>query len=250
MQAKAIECVTENEDFAHLGIVEGFQSEVIARTKQFFLARIPDRKSEIPEQVPHAFLTPKSIGLQNQFGVCYSLAIIWFCLLEFALQFIATIDSRVGRDPKLPGQAGRLLLAYRFSGRSQHRVAKPDAAVRIRVSPIWTHVAEKICEGPKECAIDGRTASVEHAYDSAQCVSVPIDVACPSNGEKWRCSSPKPFRIAPRNSTQACASKRFRSFRAPIFSSAAIPRIRSSHQSTSDCSRQFVPKKRFRAAAS
>src|SRR5271156_6865853 len=51
------------------------------------------------------------------------------------------------------------------------------------------------------------------------------------------------------SSTQAWASNRPASFRAPIFSSAAKPWRRKSDHKTRDCSRQFVLKKRFRAAA-
>ena len=133
MQANAIQSIAEKEKVADLSIVEGFQSEVIARAKKRFPARIPDRKRKVPTETPDAFLAPQSISLQNQGGIGCNSAIIRFCFLEFALQLIAAVDSSIGCDPKLLAKAGRLQLALRFSGGPQHRVTKPGTAVRVRI---------------------------------------------------------------------------------------------------------------------
>ena len=69
MQANAIQYVTEEKDIANLGIEKRFNSKMIARTKKFLVAGIPDRKSKIAAEMLDAFLAPCGVGLQNQFGV-------------------------------------------------------------------------------------------------------------------------------------------------------------------------------------
>ena len=69
MLAQAIERVAEKKKLSQLGIVKGLHAEMIARAKQQFLARVPDRECEIPAQMLHALLAPGGVGAQNQVGV-------------------------------------------------------------------------------------------------------------------------------------------------------------------------------------
>src|SRR5271156_2775010 len=69
MLAQAIERVAEKKKLAQLGVVKRFHSQMIARAKQQFLPRVPDRESEIPAQVLYALHAPRGVCVQNQFGV-------------------------------------------------------------------------------------------------------------------------------------------------------------------------------------
>ena len=84
-----------------------------------------------------------------------------------------------------------------------------------------------------------RAAAIVHADDAAHSMRVSMERIGFSKGTKWRCSALASFNTWESTSTQACASKRSESLRAPMRRSASIPRRRNSHHSTSDCSRQF-----------
>ncbi len=74
MLAQAIERVAEQKKLSQLGIVEGLHAEMIARAKQQFLARVPDRERKIPAQMLHALRAPGRIRAQNQAGIGRSAA--------------------------------------------------------------------------------------------------------------------------------------------------------------------------------
>ena len=91
-----------------------------------------------------------------------------------------------------------------------------------------------------------RTTAIVDADDAAQSMRASRGSNRAARMER-NDDAPRPRHSTPAesNSTHACASKRSNSLRAPIRNSAAIPRRRSSHHRTSDCSRQFVREKKI-----
>ncbi len=64
MPADTIERVAENQDRADASIVKGFNPKLIARTKQFLIGCIPNRKSKITAQMFHARRAPFRVGAE------------------------------------------------------------------------------------------------------------------------------------------------------------------------------------------
>src|SRR6516164_9932046 len=62
MPTDTVERVAEDQDRADAGIVEGFNPELIARTKKPFVARVPNCEGKITSQVFHARRAPFRIS--------------------------------------------------------------------------------------------------------------------------------------------------------------------------------------------
>src|SRR5277367_1524736 len=250
MLTQTVQRVAEKKALSQLGIIERLYSEMIARAKQQFLARVPYGERKIPAQMLHAFRAPGRIRAQDQVGVRGHAAIGAAALQrELLLQFLAAINARIRGDPQLAIETRRLPLDLRFARSAQHGVAQANRAVRPGVTAVRSALRQKMSERLQQPALHRRATAIVDAHDAAQSVRASRGEIGPSNGTKCRCSLLVSFSTAQSTSTHACASKRSNSLRAPMRSSAAIPRRRSSHHSTSDCSRQFVAKKTFRAAA-
>src|SRR5271156_4087298 len=115
MLAQAVQRVAEQKKLAELGIVKWLHSEMIARAKQNFLARVPDREGEIPAQMLHAIRAPGRIRAQNQARISGSAPRSALALLrKFLFQFLAAINSRIRGDPQLSVEACGLLLNLRI----------------------------------------------------------------------------------------------------------------------------------------
>src|SRR5271156_291954 len=250
MLAKAVQRVAEKKKLAQLGIIKRLHAEMVARAKQQFLTRVPYCESKISAQMLHAFRAPRRIRAQNQVGVCDGAASGAIALQrELLFQFLAAVNARIRGDPQLAIEACRLLLNLRFARGAQHRVAQADRALRPGLASVRPAKRKKMRERLQQPAIHRRATTLVNTHDAAQSVRASRGVIGPSNGTKCWCSALASFNTAESTSTHACASKRSDSLRAPMRNSATIPRRRSSHHSTSDCSRQFVAKKKFRAAA-
>src|SRR5580704_681882 len=132
--------------------------------------------------MPNALLAPNRIGLQYQFGVSYHPPISRPGPLQFPPQLFATIHPRVGGNPKLPAKFRRLPLEHRFFSGPKQSVAQANRTIRVSVASIRSRIGKIMREALQKRSVNGRSAPIEHAYDSAQLV--PIQVACPSNGTK------------------------------------------------------------------
>src|SRR5271156_5994035 len=116
MLAQAVQRVAEQKKLAELGIVKRFHAEMIARAKQNFLARVPDREGEIPAQMLHAIRAPGRVRAQNQARISGSASRSALALLrEFLFQFLTAVNARIRGDPQLSVEARRLLLNLRFA---------------------------------------------------------------------------------------------------------------------------------------
>src|SRR5580693_8997827 len=198
----------------------------------------------------HALRAPRRICSQDQAGVCDGAASATVALQrEVLFQFLAAVNARIRGDPQLAIEAGRLLLNLRFARGAQHGMAQANRALRPGLAPVRPAIGKEMRERLQQPALHRRATALVNAHDAAQSMRASKGVIGPSNGTKCRCSAVASFNTAESASTHACASKRSNSLRAPMRNSAAIPRRRSSHHTTSDCSRQFVQKKTLRAAA-
>ena len=185
MLAQAIERVAEKKKLSQLGIVERLHSKMIARAKQQFLPRVPDRKCEIPAQMLHALRAPGRVGAQDQVGVRGRAARGAMAFLrELLFQFLAAIDPRIRGDPELAVEAGGLPLDLRFARGAQQGVAQADRAVRPGITPVRPAVGKKMSERLQQRPVHRRATAIVDAHDAAQSVRASRGEIGPSNGTK------------------------------------------------------------------
>src|SRR5258708_27673091 len=69
MYSHTFQRVTEDKTIACSRIIKRLDTEMITGAEKVLLAPIPDRKGEVTDEVLDAILTPRSIGIKNQFGI-------------------------------------------------------------------------------------------------------------------------------------------------------------------------------------
>src|SRR5258707_14972058 len=119
---------------------------MIARTKQLFVARIPNREGKIAPQVLNARRAPRRVSVQKEFRVRSTRPNHPAGPLQFAGQFLSAVQSRVRDDPKSPLKTRRLAFLQRFARGPEHRMAQPDATFHPAFAGIGSTVSEKIDE--------------------------------------------------------------------------------------------------------
>src|SRR6266851_6343793 len=189
VHSNAVQRVAENKNIPHLRVVKRLDSEMIARTKQFFLGRIPDRERKIPPQVLDARCAPRSIGMQNQLSVGGVRPNLTPGSPQFGGEVLAAIDSCVRDDPKSPVETRRLIFGPRFARGLQHCMTQTNGALQPARLGIGATVGERIHLRLQKRPLNRRTVPVEDADDAAQSNRLSIRVAGVSNGEKGCCTA-------------------------------------------------------------
>src|SRR5215469_5996379 len=130
MPADTIERVAEHQDRTYARIVKRFNPELIARTKQLFVWRVPNGKGKIAAQVRETPRTPFRISLKYQLGVRERIAAARR-KIKFIQQLHAAVEPRIRRDPKSPVETSGLPFVLRLAGRPQEGMSETNR----RVSP-------------------------------------------------------------------------------------------------------------------
>src|SRR5215469_3418260 len=170
MPADTVERITEHHDRTDTRIVEGFNPELITRTKQLFVWRVPDGKGKITPKMREAPGAPFRIGSQDQLRVGYGLtAGRW--KIKSIQQLRAAVKSCISGDPVLIREAGGLPLAIRFAGRPQQSVSETNRSVCPALTAIWASVNKKFHERLQQHPINRCGVSMENADNSAQSVT-------------------------------------------------------------------------------
>src|SRR5215472_7485334 len=118
MPADTIERVAEHQDRADAGIVERLNPELIARTKQLFVWRVPNGKGKIASKMHETLRAPFRIRLKDQLGVGERLRAARR-KIKFIQQLHAAVEPCIRRNPISPVETNGLAFVLRFAGRSQ-----------------------------------------------------------------------------------------------------------------------------------
>ena len=141
---------------------------MIARAEQDFSPPVPDGKRKITAQVLHASFAPRGIGVQDQLGIRRCLPNLAPGVGEFRFEFGAAVDPRVGGNPELAIETGRLVFGQRFIRGSEQRVAESDRTIGPHLARIRTAIGKKVRERLQQWAIHWSTVAPENSHDAAQ----------------------------------------------------------------------------------
>src|SRR6516162_5315927 len=165
MPADTVECIAEHHDRTDTRIVEGFNPELIARTKQLFVWRVPNGKGKITLKMRETPGAPFRISSQDQFRVGARLSTApW--KLKFIQQLRAAVEPCIRGDPVLASEAGGLPLAIRFAGRPQQSVSETNRRVCPALTAIRASVNKKFHERLQQRPINRCAVSMENADNS------------------------------------------------------------------------------------
>ena len=142
VEPQAIERVAEEKQVAEIGVVKRLDAKMISRAEERFSPRVPDGECKIAAQVLHARLAPCGVGVQDQFRIRRRLLNLASFVREFRFEFRATINPRVGGNPELAIEAGRLVLGEGLVRGSKKRVAEADRPVRPDFARVRTAIGK------------------------------------------------------------------------------------------------------------
>src|SRR2546427_13132543 len=103
MPAYAIQRIAENESCGGMRIKEWLHAKLVAHAKQAAARSIPNRKSEITEQVFNAVFTPDTIVAPQQYHIGDAALDVFAAGRELRYDVLLRIHARIGDDPHVAG---------------------------------------------------------------------------------------------------------------------------------------------------
>jgi hypothetical protein len=164
--AASVQGVTEDEGISHLGVIEGFHSQVVAGAKEAPIASIPDGKHKITNQMLDAAFAPSVIGMQDEICIGRFRQIRSSLRVELRDQIRPAIHTGIGGDPHLPVQARRLMLALGFKGGSQRRVTQAHMAIHPRFLRVGTSERHEIRQALQQPLVERGLIQVDDANNT------------------------------------------------------------------------------------
>jgi len=172
MPADTVERVAEDHDRTDDAIVEGFDPELIARTKKVFGVFVPNGERKITAQMFHALRTPFRISSNDQLRVGKGGTNDFPRKSKFRQQVSAVVEPGVRRNPVPALETTGLAFGKRLARRMQHRMAQANRGSHPGLAGIRTPVGEKIYERLQQRPLNRCTVPMKNADNSAQAVTL------------------------------------------------------------------------------
>src|SRR2546426_9083599 len=167
MPAYAIQRIAENESCGGMRIKEWLHAKLVARAKQAAAKAVPNRKSEITEQVFNAVFTPDTIGAQQQFHIGDAALDVFAASRELRYEVLLRIHARVGYDPHAAVQREWLLFVLGLLGRPEQCVAESDIAVYPDPLRVRAPESHEFCHACEQARVNRSAIEVKDAGNSA-----------------------------------------------------------------------------------
>jgi hypothetical protein len=153
-----------------LRVVKRLHSHVIARAEKPLVFPVPDRESEISEQVIHTRRAPRLIGAENEFRIIRIRGTRRRALArgrQLRDEIRPAIHARIRCDPNIVAQLERLAFARGIIGGSEQRVRQTNIPIDPQVLRVRPAELLELNQSFQYLPINGSTVHVENAYDTA-----------------------------------------------------------------------------------